>query len=148
MRSTRSVLVSLVALAGCGGADDGTPDPTEFSGVWSLTVTVTAADGVCTGDAGSTSTRNITVAVTGSDEVSLSGFLGDPANVLTGVITAWPRVMVSGSYPEDGGTTTASYDLTVDLPDHLAGTEIWSWAGPQGQSCPNGRSSVTATRVN
>jgi len=149
----RTALLLLVGLIGCGGNEEGTPqDPLAFNGVWSLTITVTAADGVCAGDAGSSSTRDITVTVTAGVQaetyaVSLSGFLGNPANKLTGVIADWPDVVVTGSYPEDGGTTTASYDLTVDLPDHMAGTETWSWANSQGQSCPNGRSTVIATRA-
>ncbi len=153
----RIALILLLA-AGCssgsgGGGDGGAPvDPTRFSGVWSLTLAVTAADGACAGEAGTSSTRDITVSVVesaaggGRYDVSMSGFLGDPTKQLSGRVTTWPEVVVSGSYAEDGGTTTATHTLTVDLPDHVAGTEVWSWVGPGG-TCPNGRSTVTGVRV-
>jgi hypothetical protein len=78
--------------------------------------------------------------------VTISGPFGDsgPQN-LNGNLTSGV-VSVGGSYPEDGGTTTATHTLTV-APDEqsMSGTEAWSWTGPGG-SCPESASDVDLTR--
>ncbi|MFC1866123.1 hypothetical protein ACFLYB_05375 [Chloroflexota bacterium] len=81
--------------------------------------------------------------------VTLSGFLGKSANILAGSITLDDGVwilIVSGEYPEDGGTTITSFQLYVNSESALSGDEDWSWRGVHG-SCPDGKSAVTATRV-
>ena len=81
--------------------------------------------------------------------MTLSGFLGKPSNILTGIITLDDGVWIltaSGEYPEDGGTTITSFKLYVNSTSDLSGDEDWSWRGVTG-SCPDGKSAVTATRV-
>ena len=49
--------------------------------------------------------------------------------------------------PEDGGTTTAFFSMTLSEDGNaLTGFEEWTWLGPGG-FCPNGESDVTAVRV-
>jgi hypothetical protein len=120
------------------------------SGNWSVTVDVTEADGVCEGeenDIPGTDTITVTQTATGDPnvfDVTMSGFLGEFSNVLTGTMTG-THITVAGSYPEDGGTTTTRYELTVTGENTMAGDEYWSWSGGGGD-CPNGRATVTAVR--
>lgn len=120
------------------------------SGAWSFTVDVTAADGVCAGEENAPpSTDTITITQTPTSDpnvftIAMAGFLGDPAITLNGTMTG-ANIVVAGSYPEDGGTTTSSHNLNVTGPNTISGVETWSWIGPGG-SCPNGLAEVTATR--
>ncbi len=122
----------------------------DLNGTWNYTIDVTAADGVCAGQENNPpSTDAITVTETQSGDpyvtnVTMSGFLGDPSKVLTGTRTG-SIITVSGSYPEDGGTTTTTHNLYATAESALVGEEIWSWSGPGGD-CPNGRAYVTAIR--
>jgi hypothetical protein len=77
--------------------------------------------------------------------VTARGFLGSPNNVLTGTFDANNRLLISGSYPEDGGTTSPLHDLVATSQNRMEGTETWNWTDGSG-SCPNSRSNVTATR--
>jgi hypothetical protein len=122
--------------------------PPNLNGVWAFVIKVTEANGVCSGEAGSSSGRQIQITQSGRN-VTLSGFLGIPANQLTGDITfdagLW-IIKVSGSYPEDGGVTTSSHRLVVKNTSDISGDEDWEWTGPGG-TCPGGKASVTATKV-
>ncbi len=65
---------------------------------------------------------DITVTKTGAAppySVTASGFLWDPSNVLTGTFDADNRLLLSSSYAEDGGTTTAEHDRS---PQRSGGT--------------------------
>lgn len=126
-------------------------DSFDLGGDWSFTIDVTAAYGVCEGEENADpSTDTITVTQTASGtpgifNVTMTGFLGNPAYELTGTMTG-AYITVSGSYPEDGGTTTTTHNLVVTAPNTIAGEESWTWSGPGGD-CPNGRASVTASRL-
>ncbi|MCL7976333.1 MAG: hypothetical protein M8863_03400 [marine benthic group bacterium] len=57
-------------------------------------------------------------------------------------------IQAVGEYPEGGGTTSATYNLTVDANwNRMTGNEIWSWTDGVS-SCVNSRSVVVANRVN
>lgn len=121
----------------------------DLSGNWSFNVTVTAAGGDCTSEIGTQSTRTITItqSATGSPDIfniTMDGFVGVQGNILTGQLTNWHDVNVSGSYPEEGGTTTSSHSLFVYTANEMGGVEQWSWTG--AGNCPGGRATVTATR--
>jgi hypothetical protein len=123
--------------------------PANLNGVWAFAIKVTEAYGACSGEAGGPAdSRQITITQTGQN-ITLTGFLGNPANKLSGNITfeagLW-TVNVSGSYPEDGGTTTSSHRLVVKDASSISGDESWEWTGPGG-TCPGGKASVTATRI-
>ena len=69
-----------------------------------------------------------------------------PSNKVTGTIQAG-KLDASGSYPEDKGTTTSHYVLTIKGPREMVGTEFWSYVDPSAnQSCPNGTSDVAAAK--
>jgi len=121
--------------------------PPDLNGSWNFTITVTQANGVCAGEGG-TSTKTMTITQKGQN-ITIAGFLGNPANQLTGTIDLESGIWVinvSGSYSEDGGTTTSSHRLEVKNTSEISGTEDWSWSGGGG-TCPGGKASVTATRI-
>jgi hypothetical protein len=119
-----------------------------LTGVWTFLIRVTEANGVCAGEEES-EPSSVQIQITQSEmNLTLSGFLGNPANILTGSITleagAW-IVTASGSYPEDSGITTTSYRMVLDGTSNLSGEESWMWAGPGG-TCPDSKAEVTATK--
>lgn len=111
-------------------------------------MTITVANGVCASDVGEVATLPITITQSGTAApwtLIASGFDGLPANTLNGTLNAANLVTLSGSYPEDGGTTTATHQLTLTTSTSMSGTESWSWTGPGG-TCPNSQASVVATK--
>lgn len=157
----------MMVLAACGGGggsvtppgsgpDATSPDAVNsdastttlnLSGNWAVTIKVTAASGVCAGDESDPAETTTIVIQQSGNTVTASGFLGDATKVLTGTLSG-TTLTLSGSYSEDGGTTTSTHVLTVDAndPTKLSGTESWSWSGAGG-TCPNGKASVTATKL-
>lgn len=136
------------ALVACGGDDDVLPG-TDLNGDWLFTWTVTAASGPCAGEVGEVSSNIITIAeevpVQVGSEIVMSGFLGVPGNTVEGELLAGDQVEVFGSYPEDGGTTTADYILDIVTADRMEGTESWSFVNG-ASNCPTNESSVVAVR--
>ncbi len=145
-----------VTLLGCGDDNPTAPnevipaeDPVDPEGVWRFAIVVTEATQDCDGEEGESSNPLITIAITGGTEqpfnVSASGFLGVSTNILTRTFDN-NRLLISGSYPEDGGTTTPSHNLIALSDNEMRGTETWGWTDGLN-SCPGSTSSVTATRV-
>ncbi len=149
VRLLATLLPVAVLLTACSENDPvAFTEPVDPAGVWRVGIVVTVATGACDGEVGESSVEDITITKTGSAppyNVTASGFLGDPANVLTGTFDANNRLLLSGSYPEDGGTTTAEHDLIAVSPDRMEGVENWTWSGTEG-TCPGSQSSVTADR--
>ncbi|MCB9517972.1 MAG: hypothetical protein H6691_03510 [Gemmatimonadales bacterium] len=84
-------------------------------------MTVTVATGVCAPDVGEVTTLPITITQTGSSApwgLSATGFDGLASNTLAGTLSATNQVTLSGSYPEDGGTTTAKPPAHADERHH------------------------------
>ncbi|MBW1768500.1 MAG: hypothetical protein JRJ65_15825 [Deltaproteobacteria bacterium] len=50
-----------------------------------------------------------------------------------------------GFFKEGGGTTTATYTMTIAPDGSMTGTESWTWSGPGG-SCTGGTADLTATK--
>lgn len=121
--------------------------PPDLNGSWDFTVTVTVANGVCAGEGG-TSKRTMKITQNG-ENITIAGFKGSLDNKLSGKISLdgsiWV-INVSGSYPEDGGTTTASHRLEVKSTSEISGVEDWEWTGGGG-SCPGGKADVSAKRA-
>jgi hypothetical protein len=134
----------------------------NLDGQWMMTTTVTQAKGVCAGEGG-TSTREITV-TQNKKNVTFSGFTGSQANQLIGAILP-PKssfidvykntirndseqwvVYISGSYPEDSGTTTSTRRLTINSVSDMSGVEDWTWEGGGG-NCPDGKGEITSTKI-
>jgi len=152
-RGMTLVMLALFTLPMLGCGDDGltepSEDPVDPAGTWILNVTVTDATGDCDGEEGISTPETITITITGGTEqpfnVSVSGFLGNPANVLTGTFDN-NRLLISGSYAEDGGTTTATHDLVATSDNRMVGDEAWGWTDGI-LSCPGSTSTVRLTRA-
>jgi len=148
-RLPRASALCLLALGGCSNSNPvATNQPVDPAGVWIFDIVVTDGTGVCDGEEGESSGHPITITKTGSVppyNIVATGFLGSPNNVLTGTFDANNRLLISGSYPEDGGTTSPSHDLVATGQNRMNGTETWNWVGASG-SCPNSKSSVVAIR--
>lgn len=149
----------LATLSACGNSDDPSEAVVDISGTWDFTIDVTVANGGCEGEEidgpDDPSTESIEVTVEpaagqpGKVLVSMSGFLGDPANVASVVrdsVRLNSVVTVSGEWPEDGGTTVSSFTLTVKSADLMEGTEAWEFYFDGVKTCPNSASDVTAVR--
>lgn len=117
------------------------PPAFDISGDWEFLVTVTQANGACRALSSTTSSVAISQL---AGEISLVG-LGGP-NTWFGTV-AGDQVNFAGTRPEDGGTTTAVFSLTLSTDGHgMTGSESWSWVGPGGP-CTGGASIVSATQV-
>lgn len=120
-----------------------------LGGQWNLTVDVTEASGVCSGDENDPpSTHVVTLTQVGSD-ISLSGIQGEPGNVLAGYIYPYGvddmTIRLDGTVEEDGGVTDMLYNLDILTSTSLRGLETWSWDGPW-EDCA-GRSELDMTRL-
>lgn len=159
MRRITGVLLAaivLVTASACGNSDDPDEDVVDISGTWAFTIDVTVANEGCAGEENDDpSTDVITVTVEpaegqpGKVLVSMSGFLGDPANVASVVrdsVRLNSIVTVSGEWPEDGGITVSSFTLAVESANRMEGTEAWEFFFNGVKTCPNGASDVTAVR--
>ena len=119
------------------------PPPQSIAGVWTVVVTVTREEGVCSGELG----------VPFTDMVTITEDAGVLSVVGSGGLLTWEGTWdgevgeFGGTRAEDGGTTTAFFSMTLSEDGNaLTGFEEWTWLGPGG-FCPNGESDVTAVRV-
>ncbi len=145
-----AALTVVLLLAGCDsdptGPNQNQPTSTNIAGVWTFDVQVTIATGACEGEEGDGSVTDITITQTGAGPfvVNAKGFLGSNSNTLTGTLSANGNTLViAGSYPEDGGTTTATHTLNRTSLTRFDGTESWNWTG-DGGDCPGSEASVVA----
>ncbi|MEW8205772.1 MAG: hypothetical protein AB2746_06575, partial [Candidatus Thiodiazotropha taylori] len=125
---------------------DGAGDLCELTGTWDFRTEVTVATGGCSGEVGISDNYTIDIDQNGQN-ITLSGFIGVATNVLQGSVDG-STLIYSGSYPEDGGTTTQERtELTIDWnpPISMTGVEEWTWT--DGKSiCPSGNESeINAT---
>jgi hypothetical protein len=136
--STALVLSLLACGGGGGGNNDPAPTtPANVAGSW--TVTETSTSNNC-GDLVDPA-YSITITQNGGN-LSVS----TPVGVFTGTING-STVGWTGSYPEDGGTTTiTSMTATVASSGNtFSGTSNWSWSGPGGPC--SGSTTFTGTRI-
>lgn len=133
----------LMAPLGCGDDDDGsgpgllTPS-TDLTGNWSISETVDATD--C-GEGIYDDSYTAAVVQNGNTlSVTIGGL------VFNGTISG-SRVSWTGSFPEDGGTTTiTSMTLTVDpAGDGLSGDSAWRWS--DGADTCSGTTTVTGSKL-
>lgn len=130
-------------LLGCGDDDDGSGPgllaPTsDLTGTWSISETVDATacgEGIYDDD--------YTAAVVQNGN-TLSVTIG--GLVFNGTISG-SRVSWTGSFPEDGGTTTiTSMTLTVDpAGDALSGSSTWRWT--DGVDTCSGTTTVAGSKM-
>ena len=118
-------LVMAFSLTACGGGDDPPslqPPDFDLSGTWIVKETILSATSVCVDEEGETSSYEITVKQEGN---SLT--VTTPAGTFSGTISG-DKVQWSGSYPDDGGTTTiAGMELTASSKSKLGGNTEWTW---------------------
>jgi hypothetical protein len=128
-------------------------DNIDLSGDWKFHFVVTAAEGICSpDDVGVESDETIIITQGDSMDPNIyylefAGFQGSLGNIIFGWLTNWNTVQMNGDYPEDGGTTTTTHNLTLITANMMVGEEEWSWSGGD-ESCPNGRATINAYRIN
>lgn len=139
-----SVLILGVTLSACGGSGGGGDSDTEapiadVSGTWDITETMGSND--CGELPGETDNYEVTVTMNGNDVTVVT-----PVGTFTGTLDG-DQLEWTGSYPEDGGTTTiTSMDLTVSSNgSSLSGTTRWRWT--DGNTSCSGRTSVVGVRT-
>jgi hypothetical protein len=122
-----------------------------LTGDWRLSVDVTQAFGeVCAGEENEAVVPYPVFLDQSGSWVVIAGLAGVFGQTLGGHLypsgRSQARLLVSGSYPEDGGQTRAEYRLELFAADSLAGEEIWSWDDTAGNAC-SGASTVTLRRI-
>ncbi len=136
-----SLLGMLLVLAGgCGGGveDDTQEAPIgNIAGTWTISETADSSDPTCSGN----TSYDLVVAQSGNNLT-----VTDPnGNVFTGTISgnsgSW-----TGSYPDDGGTTTIN-SLTATIASDcrsMSGNSKWSWT--DGNSSCSGTTRFNGVR--
>lgn len=139
------LVIFLVIAICCGGGGDGDSDNdsdgtcTNAAGTWKMSERVDATDcgeGTYNEDITYTVTQsgcNITVVPSTNPSLRFSGSIN-------GNQISW-----RGSWPEEGGTTTATISATING-DNISGSASWSWT--DGTDSCNGTTQITGTRVN
>lgn len=129
----------LVLMFGCGGGGGGgsSDTPLDVAGVW--TIVETSGENTCDEPVGVVETYDVTVVQDGTDLTVTT-----PMGVFTGSIDG-DAVEWTGSFEEDGGTTTITLmDLTVSEDGtRVTGTADWTWTN--GTFICEGTMSVTGT---
>jgi len=130
-------------IANLPGTEDGggLEEPvSNLSGTWKVTETTISND--C-GDTNGISIEKIWKYVQDGNNITLTDVLG---NVLNATISG-NQVSVTGSFPDDGGTTTiTNLVLTVSNDGkNLSGTSSWTWIDDFG-GC-QGETSITGTLI-
>lgn len=140
---------SMLALCACGGGGggggEGTPPATrapsaDLTGTWTVTETGVSN---CPGEATfSVGPYQVNVTQSGNNLTVVT-----PAGTFSGTIDG-DKAKWTGSYPEDGGTTTiTSMTLTVSADDnHFSGSSTWSWSDGRN-TCSGTTQAINGTRV-
>ena len=113
--------------------DQNQPGVSGVEGKWRITETVDAVD--CE-EGVSVDTYEVLVLQDGNQLT-----VGTPVGIFEGFING-NTLDWSGSYPDDGGTTTESFSITFNATiDSLTASSSWSWSG-DGESCSGSSSAV------
>ena len=161
MRPNRLAVLALASTAllfACGDDDNDIDNggAVDLNGTWNFTVDVTVANGACEGEENNTVEPfpiEVTVTDANSDgtyEIIAAGFIDNPSSIVYGAFPGVPvigdELVLTGTYPEDGGATTATYHLTIESATRLTGTEDWSWTNG-ATSCEGGESTALVEKV-
>ena len=138
-----TALASTLLCAACGGNDAASADPGEgaafdVAGAWNVTEVQTSN---CVGEQQLTTSYKAVVSQNG-DKLSVKTPAGTFAGTLDGGVVSW-----SGSYADDGGTTTIhgmELNLNSDA-SSFQGSSQWNWSNGV-QSC-SGTTQSTGARV-
>lgn len=107
-----------------------------MSGTWAVTDTVHAED--C-GEGTYVESYHLTVEQDGNNLIVKDTSGNEFRGTISGNTLVW-----SGSYPEDGGTTTSSINATISG-NSITGTSRWSWA--DGVDSCSGTSEFHAAKI-
>ncbi len=113
------VLPILAACGGGGGGGDPQPPEVDLSGSWEITEVVSSSTNQC--DDGPQAPYTVQVDQDGNGLTVTA-----PAGRFTGTISG-RTVSWTGSYPEDGGTTTIRSMSLQATATSLTGSASWSW---------------------
>lgn len=127
--------------AGISGTRVDEPPPpgecVDFAGTWS---TVQYEDGTDCGEGFYTFYEEYTVMQNGCDFT-----IATDTGTYTGTVVG-DRVSWTGSFPEEGGTTTATINLTI-TGDSISGSRNWTWADDYSAYTCSGTTDITGTRL-
>ena len=129
-----ALAAALTLLAACGDSAPVGPEG-GVAGNWTVTA---MEDATGCGEGTSTTTLTVRIEQTGNSlTVTIDGV--DYTGTLTGTQATW-----SGSYPDDGGTTTEQFTVTFTNGNtQMSGGSTWTWTDG-GSSC-SGTVQVTGT---
>ena len=122
-----SICLGLSACQKSSGGGGGSPPPAaaptvDAQGTWSIDELVTAASTDCAGEIGTLDTYGITVTQSGANLTVVT-----PAGTFSGTVSG-DTIRWTGSFPEDGGTTTITQMTLTVQGDSLSGTSDWTWS--------------------
>ena len=138
------LVFSLMTIAGCGGGgDDGggvpvPPDPTtceDVSGTWNTTE---VDDATGCGEGFTTHHEEYTITQSGCNITIDGGLFG----IETGTVSG-SQITYTGSFPDEGGTTTGTVNLTISG-NSLNGSSTWTWS--DGTSSCSGTTTISGTK--
>ncbi|HEX7125901.1 MAG TPA: hypothetical protein VF406_08985 [Thermodesulfobacteriota bacterium] len=142
------VMAAMLGLSGCGGGGGGgggpSGPPADVQGIW--TITETMGNNTCGEPVGAKDVYDVSVVQApgaSTFELTVLDAAGDPLDgpfigSINGNTISW-----TGSFDEDGGTTTAQITGTVNG-NSLSGSSNWSWT--DGDDSCSGTTSFTGTR--
>ena len=122
-----------------GGGGAPAPATVDVSGEWSIAETITSANGDVAGELGRFDSYRIDVIQNGND-ISVRTPVGSFRGTLSGNRLQW-----TGSYPEDGGTTTITRMDLVVTGNSLSGDTSWNWS--DGFFSGSGTTSVSGQKI-
>jgi hypothetical protein len=122
-KALNTALAAAFVTAALTACSDDSSEPTttlDIAGTWTITENV---DGTDCGDGTYTDTYDLSVSQNGSSiTVGIGGLTF--SGTLNGSNLTW-----SGSFPEDGGTTSVNITATVaSSGDSLSGSSTWGWS--------------------
>jgi len=148
-----SLPVVALAVLSVGCAEDTPfegPASPELDGDWNFGVTIVNETGACAGNNEPPWNADAVITVAGNVVTISSDWNSNPdtgPHEFVGTIDG-RHVTVAGSYPEGAGTTTATFDLTVQAGNNrMEGTETWTYDGAIGM-CIDSGSLVVVNRIN
>jgi len=122
---------------------DVSPDPAGVAGTWFFRFEITSdVTGTACEFDDKVTFSDALITYDESEEMYFisNGLFNGPLNVTN------QTVSYSGSYPEDGGTTSSNVSLQLQSANFMSGIEIWTWSSAGEVPCINIQSSVTASR--
>ncbi len=141
-------IITMLSACSSGGGDSAPATPIgDITGSWLVTST---ADATACGEGTYVMDYTLDVTSQSGSEISYTSKGNKKgknfSNNFTGTLSG-NKLTSSGSYPEDGGTTTGSTTLTIGSTcSYFSGTGTWSWT--DGTSSCSGTSKLSGIRNN